>query len=65
MEFILGLMVIDIRDNLRIVSNMEKEFKNSLMVIHIRACIKLASHQGMDSIIGLQVAFLKGNLKQV
>ena len=64
MEFILGLMVIDMKENLSNASNMEKESSISQMEILIKAIIKMENHQGTENTIGFLVASLRVILKQ-
>ena len=64
MVFIHGSMEIDIKDNLLIVLNMEKVFKNLQMVIVIKVFMKMENLLVMDSIIGQQEVFLREILKR-
>lgn len=52
MEFLLTKMVIDTKDNLRMVSNMEKVSNALLMVIFIKGSFKMISQTVMGNIIG-------------
>ena len=64
MVFIHGSMEIDIKDNLLIVLNMEKVFKNLQTVIVIKVFMKMENLLVMDSIIGQQEVFLREILKR-
>lgn len=59
MESILIKLVINIKDNLKILSNMVKVFKNLLMVIFIKENTKMVNLTAMVSIIGKIKAILK------
>lgn len=59
MEFIHGLMEIDIKVNLNNVLNMDKAFKNLIMVTIIKDHIKMENHMVMVSIIGMMAVHIK------
>ncbi len=64
MECIHGSTETDMRESSKIVSNMEKEFSILPMEIPIRETTKKESPADMDNIIGLEVVFLKENLRK-
>lgn len=52
------------KDNLKTVLNMEKDYKDLLMVTFTKDFMHTESHQDMVNIIGLMVATLKAHLKE-
>lgn len=60
-----GLMEIVMKDNLKTVSNMVKDYKNLQMETFIRDFMFKANHQGSDNIIGQMEAILKALLRWV
>jgi hypothetical protein len=63
MEFIPGLMEIDIKANLKIVLNMVKVCKDLQMETFIKVFMLMENHQDSVNIIGLMEATLKDHLK--
>jgi hypothetical protein len=63
MGFILIKLVINIKDNLKILLNMVKVFKNLLMVIFIKENIKMVNLTETDNTIGKTKVILKEVLK--
>ena len=65
MEFMFGSMEIDIRDNSKTASNMDKGPRNLQMVISIKVNIQKESLMVMDSITGKMEAISKETSKKV
>ena len=61
--YTLGSMEIAIKENLKIASNMAKEFSISQMEIHTKVTTNKVNLQVMGSIIGSLVVFSKVSLK--
>lgn len=65
MGFILGLMVIVTKVNLKIASNMVKGWKNSPMVTFIKAFTSKENHPDLANITGQMVAISRAHLRWV
>jgi len=62
MVFIFGLMVIVMKDNLRIVLRKGMELRNLQMEIHISEIIVGVNHLDRVNIIGIMEQYIRGNL---
>lgn len=62
MVFIFGLMVIVMKDNLRIVLRKDMELRNSQMVTLILVIITVVNHLDRVSIIGIMEQYIRVNL---
>lgn len=65
MEYIHGLMVIDMKESLNSVLNMGKAWKGLIMAIFIKVCIQQVNQMDLDNITGQMAAILKVHSKMV
>lgn len=61
MEFIHGLMEIDMKDNSSNVLSMDKAYKNLQMATNTKDTTKMVNLMGKGNIFGMMVAFIRVN----